>query len=190
LLSRFPITARNSQPRLAYQMGQDTYFVQRGILDATVTLDDGLEVRLIGAHLKSKRAVADADEALMRRNEAHLLRRHLDGIFDKNPHARVLCYGDFNEHRHEAPISAIIGSRAADGYMTDVLLRDSSGLVWTHFWDTADVYSRFDYVFVSRALRPRVDTRKSFIFSAPDFDRASDHRPIVLTLRPATSKAK
>jgi hypothetical protein len=55
--------------------------------------------------------------------------------------------------------------------------------VWTHFWDAADVYSRFDYFFVSRELRPHVDTRRSHIFSAPDFYQGSDHRPIVLSLK-------
>jgi endonuclease/exonuclease/phosphatase family metal-dependent hydrolase len=190
LLSKFPITLRNSQPRLAYQMGAGTYFMQRGILDASVAFAPGWEVRFVGVHLKSKRQVAEVDEALMRRNEAHLLRRHLDGIFDRDVEAKVICYGDFNEHRHEPAISAIIGSRASPGYMADLFLRDEHGLVWTHFWDAADVYSRFDYFFVSRPLRPHIDSRKSYIFSAPDFDQASDHRPIVLTLRIPRSKAK
>ncbi|MDZ4287637.1 MAG: endonuclease/exonuclease/phosphatase family protein [Prosthecobacter sp.] len=183
LLSRFPIVARNSQSRLDYQMGAAILPMQRGILDATLEIAPHFQVRLVGVHLKSKRAIPEADEALMRRNEAHLLRRHLDAILTKSPQTNIVCYGDFNEHRNEPAISEIIGSRASDTYMTDILLRDAAGLVWTHFWDAADVYSRFDYFFVSRALRPHVDTRQSHIFTAADFDDASDHRPIVLTLK-------
>jgi endonuclease/exonuclease/phosphatase family metal-dependent hydrolase len=189
LLSRFPISGRHSQGRLHYKLGESTFSMQRGILDATVEITSAFRVRLVGVHLKSKRAIPEADEALMRRNEAHLLRGHLDRVFAQEPQARIICYGDFNEHRNEPAINEIIGSRASDRYMTDIFLRDSAGLVWTHFWDAADVYSRFDYFFVSRALRPHIDTRGSSIFSAPDFDKASDHRPIVLTLKNVSSPA-
>jgi endonuclease/exonuclease/phosphatase family metal-dependent hydrolase len=66
--------------------------------------------------------------------------------------------------------------------MTDLPLHDADGLVWTHFWDAADVYSRLDFVFASRNLRPLIDLRKARIYTARDFDKASDHRPLVLTI--------
>lgn len=184
LLSRFPITARNSQRELSYQMGAETFPMQRGILDATVDVGSGFEVRCLGVHLKSKRAIPEADESLMRRNEAHLLRRHLDRIFEEQPQAKVVSYGDFNEHRNEPAISEIIGSRSSPGHMIDLYLKDEHGLVWTHFWDAADVYGRLDYLFVSRNLRPYVEARGTYIHTAADFDKASDHRPIVMTLNP------
>ncbi len=187
-LSRFPITARNSQRKLHYQMGEAVYPMQRGILDVTVAITKDYQVRFMGVHLKSKREIAEADEALMRRNEAHLLRLHLDAVFANQPEARVVCYGDFNEHRNEPAISAIIGSRASPGQMNDLFLRDEHGLVWTHFWDDADLYGRLDYFFVSRALRPSVVAKGSYIYTAPDFDKGSDHRPIVMTLNPLSKK--
>lgn len=190
LLSRYPITQRHSQSHLEYQMGEETLLMQRGILDATVEITPEFQVRFLGVHLKSKRPTPEADESLMRRNEAHLLRRYMDSLFAKDPQAKLLCYGDFNEHRNEPAISEIIGSRASEGHMGDLLLRDDNGLVWTHFWDAADVYSRFDYFFVSRALRPHVDLKNSSIFSAPDFDKGSDHRPIMTTLRVSASRSR
>jgi endonuclease/exonuclease/phosphatase family metal-dependent hydrolase len=190
LLSRFPITSRNSQPRLYYQMGATSFPMQRGILDATVSIRTDFQVHFIGVHLKSKRAIPEADETLMRRNEAHLLRLHMDRLFDQEPKAQVVCYGDFNEHRNEPAISAIIGSRASPGFMTDLHLRDAHGLVWTHFWDAADVYGRLDYLFVSRSLRPRVDMKNSYIHTAADFDNASDHRPLVMTIRPGRTSSR
>lgn len=184
LLSRFPITARDSQTKLSYQMGAETFPMQRGILDATVDVGGGFEIRCLGVHLKSKRAIPEADESLMRRNEAHLLRKHLDRIFEAQPQAKIVSYGDFNEHRNEPAISEIIGSRSTPGYMIDLYLRDAHGQVWTHFWDAADVYGRLDYLFVSRSLRPYVDTKGTLIYTAADFDKASDHRPIVMKLNP------
>jgi endonuclease/exonuclease/phosphatase family metal-dependent hydrolase len=182
LLSRFLISARKSQLDLKYQMGEQTFPMQRGILDATVDLTPTLQVRFLGVHLKSKRSIPGADEAMMRRNEAHLLRSHIDSIFKQDISVKMLCYGDFNEHRNEPAIAEIIGSRSSEAYMTDLPLHDSDGLVWTHFWDSADVYSRLDFLFSSRSLRPLIDLRKARIYTARDFDKASDHRPLVITL--------
>ncbi len=182
LLSRLPIIASSPQQDLKYQIGDQTFPMQRGILDATVQLRPDLQVRFLGVHLKSKRTIPGADESIMRRNEAHLLRSHIDSIFAKDDKVKLLCYDDFNEHRNEPAIAEIIGSRAAESYMTELPIHDSDGLVWTHFWDTADVYSRLDFLFSSRALRPLIDLRKARIYSARDFDKASDHRPLVVKL--------
>lgn len=190
LLSRYPITARKSQSRLHYQIGAQTFPMQRGILDVTVRLNDDLEVRFLGVHFKSKRAIPEADESLMRRNEAHLLREHLDQIFQYEPTAKVVCYGDFNEHRNEPSISEIIGSRARPGHMADLHIKDAQGQSWTHFWDVADIYARLDYFFLSSDLRPHINQKASYIHSAPDFDKASDHRPIVLTINPAKKSSR
>jgi endonuclease/exonuclease/phosphatase family metal-dependent hydrolase len=185
LLSSFPIAARNSQTSLTYQLDGKTIAFQRGILDATVRITPAFEVRFLGLHLKSKREVEEADQALMRRHEARLLRKHMDGIFAANPKVRLLAYGDFNEHRNEPAISDIIGSpRTSDTAMQDVWLKDKDGEVWTHFWDAADTYARLDYCFASRLLRPHLDYRGCYIYSARDFDKASDHRPLVLKISP------
>lgn len=192
LLSRFPIAEKCSQTDLHYQIGPTTFPMQRGILDAVVAINASLQIRFVGVHLKSKRPIPEADEMLMRRNEAHLLRKHLDGILAKDQKAKIVCYGDFNEHRHESAIAAVIGNRSDDGYMADVPITDMHGEVWTHFWDAADTYSRFDYFFVSRSLRPLIDSRRTYIYASRDFDKASDHRPIVMTLKvdAAASTAK
>lgn len=185
LLSRLPIKARNSQTELKYELGSETLSHQRGILDATIAITPTFELRCLGVHLKSKREVPEADQSQMRRNEARLLRLHMDAIFKAQPDTALLAYGDFNEHRNEPAIPDIIGSpRTSPTAMLDVLLRDRDGQVWTHFWDAADTYSRLDYCFTSRLLRPHIDTQASFIYSAPDFHKASDHRPLVLKISP------
>ena len=185
ILSRLPIKLRNSQTDLKYQLGAQTLPFQRGILHVTIPITPTFDLHCVGVHLKSKREITEADQAQMRRNEARLLRKHLDSIFTQEPGARILAYGDFNEHRNEPAISDIIGSpRTSDTAMQDVWLKDKDGEVWTHFWDAADTYSRLDYCFASRLLRPHLDYRGCYIYSARDFDKASDHRPLVLKISP------
>ena len=185
LLSRLPLKARNSQTALKYQIGAQTLPLQRGILDVTIAITPTFDLHLLGVHLKSMRTIPEADQAEMRRNEAHLLRLHLDALFAKEPGARILAYGDFNAHRNDPTVAEVMGSpRTGDTTLLDVLLKDENGEVWTHFWDTADVYSRLDYCFTSRLLRPHIDTRNSHIHAERDFIKASDHRPLVLKIRP------
>lgn len=184
LLSRYPIVARDPQNKLTYRIGETVFPIQRGILDVTIQIKPDFVVRALGVHLKSMREVPEADQSLMRRNEAHLLRQHINDIFKKEPKVKLLAYGDFNEHAHEPPIDAIKGNRAEpETYMNDIQLRDLNGEVWTHFWDTADSYSRLDYFFVSPELRNHSDFRASFIYTNKKFYEASDHRPIVLGIR-------
>lgn len=182
LLSRFPIVARHSQSELKYQIGDQIFRVQRGFLDATVQVRKGFELRCVGVHLKSKRDIPEADQKLMRRNEAHLLRRHTEAILTEKPDTRLLLYGDFNEDKSEAAIVEIEGVTGMELSLHRINLKDSRGEAWTHYWEFQDMYSRFDYFFVSRPLEPYVDKRGSHIFDAPDFYSGSDHRPIVMKI--------
>lgn len=185
LLSRFPITARNSRSDLAYTLRGlvAPMQIQRGILDATVEPRPGFPVRFIGVHLKSMRPIPEADQSLMRRHEALLLRKYLDAILAADTKARILCYGDFNEHRNEPAIPIIMGKRDSQSHMLELELKDKHGLVWTHFWEAADSYSRLDYLFSSRGLRPLVDMAGAEIHHHPEFLKASDHRPLVLPIK-------
>ncbi len=183
LLSAFPITAKNSQTDLTYRLGDQVIPVKRGILDATISVQPGFDFKAVGVHLKSKRDIPGVDQSMMRRNEAFLLRQHLNKAMDAEPTVKVLAYGDFNSHRNEESIDEIQGDRAVpEKAMHDILLRDANGEVWTHFWDDADDYGRLDYFFVNQALRPYVNAKQSFIYTNRDFMKASDHRPIVLTI--------
>lgn len=181
-LSKFPILERHSALEVKYRIGEDVFFVQRGFLDVTVQLRTGYSLHCVGAHLKSKREVPDADQKLMRRNEAHLLRQHLESILRDKPETKLLLYGDFNEDKHEAAIAEIEGAAGMELSMNSVRLRDSHGETWTHYWEMADLYSRLDYCFVSRPLQSYVDKKKSYIFDSVDFYEGSDHRPLVLKI--------
>jgi exonuclease III len=66
--------------------------------------------------------------------------------------------------------------------LSDIKMVDTRGQSWTHYWAAADVYSRFDYILVNRAMMKRVVRKDSFIFDVPEFLTGSDHRPVVTKL--------
>ena len=184
LLSRFPITSRQSVTDASYELNGQQQKVRRGFLDVTIKIKAGLEIRFVGAHLKSKRA-AEEGEALLRRNEAHLLRQHVEEILAKDPSVKLMVYGDFNDTKNEPPIHEIAGRRnAADG-LSDLWLKDNVGDRWTHYWKTADEYSRIDYIFTNRALFPEIVLPKCRVYRSDFWNDASDHRPVVATIRTA-----
>ncbi len=184
LLSRYPIVNTNSQTDLSYEMNGDTWVISRGILDATVKVENGSELRFLGVHLKSKREIDEADQELIRQNEARLLRNHMNDILEENPEVNLLAYGDFNDTIGSKTLSIVRGRRNSAKHMPDFYFKDSRGDLWTHFWDYQDVYSRFDYVLFSDPLRSRLVGNKSYIVDDEAWLRASDHRALMLVLAP------
>lgn len=182
LLSRYPIVSRNSQTTLTYRIGSKELPFQRGILDVTIQPTKDYQLRCLGIHLKSKRAVEEADQALMRRNEAELLRSHIDGILKESPGINLLVFGDFNETRNELPIKVIRGRYGSPAGLTDIQLSDDRGERWTYYWRYADQYSRFDFIFASKGLLSEINKDKSHIHADAKWFTASDHRPLVVKI--------
>jgi len=184
LLSRWPISRDNSLKTLNYQLDGQTFPFQRGILDVSINLSPDYTLRLLGNHLKSRRDVPEADQAVMRRHEALLLRQHIEGILAENSATNLLVYGDFNDTRNEQPIKVIQGAFGTKNYLRDLWLEDSDGYRFTYYWDFADRYDRIDFAFVSSGLWPEIDMRQSYIAKGESWTKASDHRALVLTLKP------
>jgi endonuclease/exonuclease/phosphatase family metal-dependent hydrolase len=182
LLSRFPITSTSSPAQTQYTLEGRSFAINRGILDATVAAHDK-EYRFVGVHLKSKRAVNVGDQAKMRLQEAHLLRRHLDKILGPNPDARLIVYGDFNDSYRSNTLRAVTGSAAKNLRITPIYLKDSQGEAWTHHWSGEDIYSRIDFIMTSPALRREVDFNASRIIDDKLWIKASDHRPMLAVFR-------
>ncbi len=182
LLSKFPIVATDHQTSLTYMLGETRMLFRRGILDATVEVNPDYHLRLLGTHLKSKREVEEGDQALMRRNEAHLLRQHANDILSESPKTNLLVFGDFNDTRNETPIKAVQGKFGTPMYLKDIQAADELGYRWTYYWRYADQYSRFDYVFVSDALLGEVVRDEAKVISDPVWFTASDHRPVSVTI--------
>ncbi|MCX6875941.1 MAG: endonuclease/exonuclease/phosphatase family protein [Verrucomicrobia bacterium] len=178
LLSRFPITSTATPAQLDFKLNGVHFTMNRGILDATIEAH-GMSYRLLGVHLKSKREVQEGDQDAMRFNEARLLRQHVDAILKAEPNARLVVYGDFNDTRGSASLRTITGNFNDPSYLTAIPVQDRQGLRWTHFWNLHDIYSRFDYIAITRTLKPAVDFNRSCIIDDPDWIDASDHRPLL-----------
>lgn len=190
LLSRFPIAGRNSRDDYTYLLDGEKLPFQRGVLDVTLAINPEYQLRYVGLHLKSKRETPGADQALMRLNEARLARTHLDQIFETEPDVNLLVTGDFNDLRIEPPVKALQSGFTREGYLASLTLDDQYGFRWTHHWSFADSYSRFDYALYSKGLSPEIERDLSHIYHWPDWDKASDHRPLVIKITPEDSDSK
>jgi endonuclease/exonuclease/phosphatase family metal-dependent hydrolase len=182
MLSRFPIvsTARPLKSHLRWE-GQ-TISLNRGILDATLNVN-GRFYRMLGVHLKSKREIEGLDQESIRRGEAHLLRSHVDAIFDNDPDVRLVVYGDFNDTRSSIAVKTILGNPTDPTCLTPIPFADHSGETWTHFWELHEIYTRIDFVGISRRLKDEIDLKASKIIDDPDWNDASDHRPVWAVFR-------
>ena len=183
LVSRFPIASRQSRTDVPFELDGRPEKVRRGFLDVTIQVNPDYQLRMVGVHLKSK-LPTPAGEALIRRFEATQLRAHLDGILKRDPKVNLLCYGDFNDSKSEPMFAEVTGIRGTAGYMADLWAKDSLGDRWTHYWRTADLYARIDYLFVSPALFGEVAKAKSRVYRGDHWDDASDHRPIYTSIIP------
>lgn len=190
LLSRFPIAARHSQTKLTYLLDETVLPIQRGLLDVTIQVSPDYQLRCLGTHLKSRRDVPEADEALMRRNEAHLLRRHADAILTDAPETNLLVYGDCNDTRDNPTVKAISGDRSAATSLTPVAPVDDAGERWTYYFQQNDTYSRIDFLFASRALNPELQDNACRIYSGTDWFQASDHRAITAVIHAKDKKVR
>lgn len=182
LLSKFPIVATEAPGDLDYRLGGHGFGMQRGILDATVEIA-GKPVRFVGVHLKSKRPVAEGDQAEMRLHEAHLLRRHLDTILASQPNERLVVYGDFNDTKASDTLKTVQGPFNHPRFFAAIPLADRQGNAWTHAWEAEDLYSRYDWILTSQTLKPRIDSPGCRIVDEPEWREASDHRPVLAVFK-------
>lgn len=182
LLSRFPIIATAKPAETEYRLAGQTFAINRGILDASVQAH-GQSYRFLGVHLKSKRDSEQGDQNAIRLNEARLLRRHINTIFKANQNARIVVYGDLNDTRATPSIKTITGNQHDPASLTAVPAKDSRNDTWTYHWALHDLYSRIDYIMVSRSLREEMDSSAAKIIDDPDWDTASDHRAVMAVFR-------
>lgn len=183
LFSRFPIVARNSRDDVPFELNGTRQCMERGILDVTIQLSDTYRLRLVGAHLKSKREIPGIDQQELRAREAVSLRDHLNKILNAAPSENLMLFGDLNEAKNEYAVKELIGSSKDPRRMKDLFLTDRYGYCWTHFWSAADIYSRIDYMMASSGLLPEIVMEKSGVSSSRIWYKASDHRAIFSTIK-------
>ena len=181
LLSRFPLRPAHDT-KSGFVLGGLPHRVQRGFLDATLAICPGFDLRILGAHFKSRRIVPEFDQAEFRRNESLLLRGKIDGILRERPETLLLVFGDLNDNKNSPAVAGVAGRRGEATSLEILELTDKVGDQWTYHWSESDEYSRVDYVMTSKALVPLVRKKKSAVYRAARWDEASDHRPLVVKI--------
>lgn len=194
LLSRFPIVARRPHTNDNFLLSGRRYRVSRGILDADIRVNDHYTFTVIGAHLKSKRAVPDGDEAELRFEEARILREKVDARFAANPNANIVVLGDFNDTYNTRSTRAIVGR--GRNALVDTRPAEQNGdnqphptnprykprnIAWTHHYGVEDTYSRIDYLMLSPGMAREWVTNQTYVVTVPNWGIGSDHRPLVAT---------
>jgi endonuclease/exonuclease/phosphatase family metal-dependent hydrolase len=183
LLSRFPIVERHSQGELPLWVNGVTLHSPRGILDVTVEPSPGFRIRILCLHLKAKLEVAEYNESDLRLAESKEIRRYVRDILRTDPGTRLVLMGDFNDTKNEKVLWQIEGKPDWPDSLMTLPLADDRGEYWTEYWSGADVYSRIDYIMVSKKLEPQIDQGSSGIARPSFWSQASDHCPVTLSLK-------
>jgi endonuclease/exonuclease/phosphatase family metal-dependent hydrolase len=200
VLSKYPITARNSHTNDTFLLSGKRFHVGRGFAEVEITVNPQYKFTVFGAHLKSRRPVAEADEAELRLEEAKILREKVNAKLAANPNANIIVCGDLNDTYDRPPIKAIIGR--GKNALTDVRPTERNGddqpnptnprwfprdIAWTHYYGKEDSYSRIDFILVSSGMEKELVREETYIPTIANWGIGSDHRPLVATFT-ATDK--
>ena len=193
VLSKFPIVARHSHTNESFLLSGKRFHVGRGFTDVDIKVNDHYTFTLVGAHLKSKRAVPEADEAELRLEEAKLLREKVNDLLKTSPNANVVVLGDLNDTKDSKSTRAIIGvgkmklvdtrpaERNGDNIPNANPAWEPKNITWTHYFGKEDSYSRIDYIMLSPGMAREWVTNETYIPTIPNWGLGSDHRPLVAT---------
>src|SRR5438105_6148342 len=197
VLSKFPFTARRPQTNDNFLLSGLRFRVSRGFAEVDVQVNTNYSFTLITAHLKSKRAIPQADEAELRLEEAKLLREKIDARLAANLNANLIVLGDFNDTKDAKSTKEVIGIRKHKLLDTRPAERNGDNapnpnpaweprnVTWTHYYGKEDTYSRIDYILLSPGLAREWVPNETYILMIPNWGVGSDHRPIVATFEAA-----
>jgi len=175
VLSKYPIVQRNSRTDYSYELDGGIDRIGRGVLDVTVRVNDQYWFRAAVVHLKSKRQVENSpSQALVRLEEAKLVRAHLGKILKHDPHANLIALGDFNDTPDSLPFQAIIGE--APFSLFPLPGKTARGYEGTHLWRARGQWSRIDHLLVSPGMSNEYVEGSATIREGKDDSEASDHR--------------
>jgi len=193
VLSRFPFTARRSHTNEDFLLGGRRFRVSRGFAEVDVQASANYAFTLLAAHLKSRRALAQADEGELRLEEAKRLREKIDARLAANPDMNLIVLGDFNDTCDSRSIKVLIGrgrhklidcrppERNGDNVPSSNPAWAPRKVTWTHYFGKDDTYSRIDYILLSPGMARAWVTNETYVLTIANWGVGSDHRPLVAT---------
>ena len=189
ILARLAIAGRTPHANLSFLLHGRRHPISRGFAEVRIRVSAAFSFTLIVAHLKSRRAVAVADEAELREQEALLLREIVDRhLKEATP---LIVTGDFNDTKSSRAVRTLLGrgkfalvdlrpaERNGDNRPNENPRYDPRNITWTHYFGKEDTYSRIDYILASRDLAKLCDPEGTYVLAMPNWGVASDHRPVV-----------
>jgi endonuclease/exonuclease/phosphatase family metal-dependent hydrolase len=191
VLSRLPIVVRRPHTNDQFLLDGRRLRVERGFAEVEIQAATNFTFTLIVAHLKSRRPVPEADEAVERLGEAKILRGIIDDYFKADPDTRLIVLGDLNDVKDSDAVKEIIGrgkfkladtrpaERNGDNAPAEKSNYDPRNVTWTEYYGKEDAYTRMDYIFISPALTRDWVKEQTYISTIPNWGVGSDHRPIV-----------
>ena len=191
VFSRYPITARRPHPQEAFLLNGRRFRLSRGIAEVDIQVTPDYSFTLMVVHLKSRRPVAEADEAELREQEALVLREKIEARLRMESDANLAVVGDLNDNKEARSTKAVLGrgkyglvdTRPAERNGDEIAAGHSRAtartVTWTHFYGKEETYSRLDYILLSRGMAREWDPAGSYVLALPNWGLASDHRPLV-----------
>jgi endonuclease/exonuclease/phosphatase family metal-dependent hydrolase len=195
VLSKLPIVARRPHTNEVFLLDGRRFRVSRGFAELDIRAAPDFTFTLIAAHLKSRRAVPEANEAEQRLAEAKILRGIVDRDLAARPTVRLMVLGDFNDVKDSDSTREIIGrgrfklvdtrpaERNGDNAPAEHPWFEPRNITWTHYYGKEDTYSRVDYILLSSSLARAWVRNDTYVLTMPNWGVASDHRPIVATFK-------
>ena len=120
-----------------------------------------------------------------------MLRGLIDARLAREPDAKLIVLGDFNDARIPPPSGRSSGAASgscltrAPPSATATRARgeppyyEPRDVAWTYFYGKDDTYSRIDYILLSPALKRNWLANETYIPFIPNWGIGSDHRPVV-----------
>jgi len=192
VLSKLPIVARRPHTNDYFLLDGRRFLVKRGFAEVDIQAATNFTFTLLAAHLKSRLAEPDADEAEERLGEARVLRGLVDERLTREPGAHLIVLGDFNDTKDSAVLRELIGrgkrklfdtrpaERNGDTARSEPPYYEPRDVAWTYFYGKDDAYSRIDYILLSPALKRNWLPAETCIPFIPNWGLGSDHRPVMV----------
>ena len=183
LFSRYPIEKDYSVADYMLE-GESGGRMLRGILDVLIKLPDGRYFRIMGAHLKSKRAENSAEADGLRNLEARTMAMHVMKVTLAMPQVPILVYGDWNAGPSEPSLSILTQGKIRKSALLRLNPCDDRGESWTLYYRGGKQYSTFDQIYVNSVLSRRMGRGAAMgIVDGDAAEEASDHRAVWCEIR-------
>jgi endonuclease/exonuclease/phosphatase family metal-dependent hydrolase len=158
-----------------------TYPVLRGFAHCIFKQKNGYQFHIFSAHLKSNYGPNKEGNSTQRQSEARVLRRIYRSLMTEGDN--FLIFGDMNDSQDSKTLK-ILMNREKRGleHLFDIRPLDKTNISWTIYWGKKDRYSRFDFILASKDIIPEINFPKTQIPFFSNWQTASDHRPLTITI--------